>query len=146
MNLVVQRFKKGHPLYTEQTITNTDPNKGVVGTFKSVFGQWVNAETGAFICYNLERFDTLIEEGTYKYTHYFSPANKCDVLLLHDVPHKEYVEVHIANWAYQLKACSAPCTAINLAVTGGISSGNAFKKIMTLVGSSIGTIKFETSN
>lgn len=142
-HFTLQRFSKGHPFYTDAVIENTDVHKGVVGKFQSTFGQWID-ESGKFICYNLERRDTLTPEGAYSYTFYNSPANKCIVPLFENIPHFSYVEIHKANWAYQLKACSAPCVQINLAVPMGVASGAAWDKIMALMNNQTGTITIET--
>ncbi len=143
-NLLVQRFAQGNKFYTDKEITNTDAEKGVVGTFKTTFGQIVDADTNDFICYCLERRDTLIPEGTYPFTFYYSPENKLTVPLLHDVPNFSYVEVHPANWAYLLKGCVAPCTEIDISTPMGAGSRVAWQKVMGLLNNKEGNITYET--
>src|SRR4051812_7941114 len=73
-------------------------------TDKGVFG---HLEIGDdFDCVTLERHDTLIPEGTYKVTLYDSPKNKCQVPLI-NVPGRSFIEIHSANWEYQLEGCIA---------------------------------------
>ena len=143
MNFKVQRFPKNNQYYTEKTITNTDPNKGVVGTFKTVFGQIIT-DKGKFVCYCFERFDTLIPEGTYAYVFYDSPANQLTVPLLVDVPHFDKIEVHPANWAFQLKGCCAPCISIDLKIPQGSSSKTAWLMLIGLMNNEEGEITYET--
>lgn len=143
MNLIVQRFLPGHPLYSDATITNSDPKHGVVGAFQATFGQMLD-EKGNFIMYTLERRDTLTPEGTYPFGYYFSPANQRKVLLLENVPGFTSIEVHIANYPYELKGCTACGSAI---IPGGpMVSGStaAFNKLMSLLAGSTGTIKYES--
>lgn len=127
----VQRFKEGSPFYTDKLITNQEKTHGLIGSFGSIFGQIVDVN-GNKICYSLERKDTLIVEGAYDFMFYNSPANKCEVILLKDVPNHTDIEFHPANWAYQLKGCCAPCFNINLDVPQGVDSRNAFNKLMAL--------------
>src|SRR4051812_24046598 len=78
MNFKVQRFTEGHPLFSKASVTNTDPLRGIVGTFKPIFGQCVDSD-GAFLHYTMERLETLIPNGVYDYDIYYSPHNKCNV-------------------------------------------------------------------
>lgn len=148
MNLKVQRFSKGHKYFVEHEIQNDFPEKGVVGIFGSIFGQLVNADTGEFICYTLERKDTLISEGKRKFILYNSPANHSLVLLFEDEPGSNTFnrkdELHIANWCYQLKGCTAVGSEIDLSGTMLTGSSMAFKKVMQLVNLKEGTIIHET--
>lgn len=73
-------------------------------TDKGVFGHLV---TDGFDCVTLERNDKLIPVGTYKVTRYHSPRLNRTVLLLHGVPGREMIEIHNANWEYQLEGCIA---------------------------------------
>ena len=68
-----------------------------------VFGR---LSVDGFDCVTLERDDTLIPKGTYKITMYDSPSNKCVVPML-DVPGRHYIQIHPANWEYELKGCIA---------------------------------------
>ena len=82
-----------------------DPNHDVV------FGElYIN---GVFECYTLEQYSHLIDTGTYPITVYFSPHRQFEVLLLHQVPGHTYIEIHPANYPYQLKGCLAVGTAHN---------------------------------
>lgn len=49
-----------------------------------------------------------IQEGWYIAEKYYSPINKCQVWLLKDVPGRDMIEFHIANWPHQLKGCISP--------------------------------------
>jgi len=95
----VQRFAKGHPLYSEVAYKGCIP----------VFGRIVDAD-GAQIHYTMERKDTLIPEGEYDYCFYHSPTNGW-VILLKNVPGFTFIEHHIANWPNQIKGCTATSTA-----------------------------------
>lgn len=147
MNFKVQRYQPGDKYYTNKLIENTFPEHGLIGVFGSVFGQLVDVETGEVICYTLERFDTLISEGTRKYKLYFSPLNHTVVMLFEDEPgsgtYDRKFEFHIVNWAYQLKGCTGGGSAIDLDVPMLTGSTSAFKKVMALVGSETGTITHE---
>ncbi len=147
MNLKVQRFDKSHPLYTDRWIENIYPEKGLIGKFQSVFGQMVD-EDGKFICYTLERKDTLISEGKRKYIFYDSPKNHCRVLLFEDSEGSNTFarkfEFHIANWAYQLEGCTAGGIGITFEIPMLTSSTSAFNKVMSLVGVETGFITHET--
>lgn len=55
----------------------------------------------------LENTKLIIPEGNYKIKLYESPRNKRIVPLLLDVPNKTMIEVHIANYPYELKGCIA---------------------------------------
>jgi len=130
--LKIQRFKAGDPFYTEKQITNTAEHCGVVGTFGTTFGQIVNAD-GNKMSFCLERTDTLIPEGEYDFDIYDSPVNKCEVVRLLNVTGHEDIEIHPANWAYQLKGCCAPCTSIDLNIPQGNVSRTPFNTIMEYV-------------
>lgn len=66
------------------------------------------------LCRTIERPETgdihCIEEGFYVAKKYYSPANKCWVWLLQDVPGRTMIEFHIANWPHELLGCIAPGT------------------------------------
>lgn len=144
LHYTIERFPKGHSYYTEKTITNTDSSKGVIGTFGSVFGQCLDSN-GKFMHFTLERKDTLIPEGVYEYTFYYSPLNKCVVPLLKNVPHFNYVEEHIANYAYQLKGCAAHGMGIDLNTPMLQQSGKAFADLMRDMHNKTGTITYKTA-
>lgn len=144
MNFTIQRFTKGHPFYSEASITNMDDKRGVVGTFKAVFGQMLDAD-GKFIHYTMERLDTLIPNGKYKYDLYDSPHNKCKVPRLIedekgvDISERE-LEHHVANYPYQLKGCCAHGLLIDLKLTALLHSRDAFNKLMEMIGNDEGGI------
>lgn len=73
-------------------------------TDKGVFGHLV---IEGFDCVTLERDDKLIPCGTYKVTRYHSPRLNRTVLLLHNVPGRDMIEIHNANWESQLEGCIA---------------------------------------
>lgn len=52
--------------------------------------------------------NSCIEEGWYIAEKYYSPANKCIVWLLKDIPGRSMIEFHIANWPHQLLGCISP--------------------------------------
>lgn len=49
-----------------------------------------------------------IPPGEYEFETYHSPSKGVDVWLLKNVPNREYIEIHPANFAYELKGCIAP--------------------------------------
>jgi hypothetical protein len=132
----VQRFSKGHPLYSEATDS--------VG-IQPIFGQMVD-ESETRVCYTMERKDTLIPEGTYDFDFYFSPANKLKVPLLKNVPGFEYIEIHPANWPSQLKGCTAVGIGIFPDQAMLSQSVAAFTKLMNLLAGNPGKITYETLN
>ena len=148
MNLKVQRFQEGHPLYSSASATNTDESRGFVGTFKPVYGQLLDS-SGKFVCYTMERSDTLIPNGVYKYDLYDSPHNKRIVpRLIEDEKgvdiSQRFLEIHPANYLWQLKGCAAPGTAIDLKTSSILNSRIAFARIMQLMEDDIeGTITYE---
>lgn len=142
MNFHLQRFTAGHQYYSDATVTNTDASRGAVGTFKPVFGRLLD-EGRRFVCYTMERFDTLIPNGVYEYDLYLSPHNKRIVPRL-TVDEKgvnisqRYLEIHPANWPFQLKGCAAPGLTIDKATSAVYQSRKAFEIIMKLIGESKG--------
>lgn len=76
----------------------------------AVFGElYLDSE---LICLTLERLSKLIPAGTYPVSFYFSPHNQVQVPLL-TVPGREYIEIHPANYPYQLEGCIAVGTTHN---------------------------------
>lgn len=59
-------------------------------------------------CFSLENVDFLIPAGEYMGEIYDSPHNECEVILLRRVPDRTRIEIHPANWPFQLKGCIAP--------------------------------------
>lgn len=135
MNLKVQRFGQGHGFYSE----------AMDGDYKCNFGQMVD-EHGLFVCFTMERRDTLISEGTYSFSYYKSPANKAVVPLLHNVPGYDFIEIHIANYPHEVKGCTAVGLSIDVHKPMLISSGKAFNHLMDLLNLQTGTITYETLN
>lgn len=139
MNLIVQRFPIGHVFYSEAIDRHEHCE------YEAIFGQ-MYSEDIKFVCYTMERKDTLIAEGSYKFTYYKSPVNRMVVLLLHDVPGYEFIEVHIANYPHEIKGCTAVGTTIDVAKPMLIGSGRAFAKLMDLLDMEAGTITYTTIN
>lgn len=100
----------------------------------SVFGElYVNSQ---YECVSLERLSVMIREGTYPISLYFSPHFQRRLPLL-DVPGREYIEIHPANWAYQLKGCVAPGMTSN---QDSISNSLfAFNRLMNKIQEAIDT-------
>lgn len=68
---------------------------------------------GAFHCFSLERAlkdpdHCAIPEGIYDMEWYDSPHNHLTVPLLKNVPGREMIEIHPANFPEQLAGCIAP--------------------------------------
>ena len=66
---------------------------------------------GALQCFTLElpwlgnsRNISSIPAGTYKATKYESPKHG-QVLLLHEVPNRAYIEIHAGNYTRQIQGC-----------------------------------------
>lgn len=94
---------------------------------------------GSFTCKTIERSKNdpeypCIPEGWYVAKKYYSPANKCQVWLLQDVPGRTMIEFHIANWPHELLGCIAPGTeeAEQNGEPGVSHSGIAFHNFMVL--------------
>lgn len=75
------------------------------------------AHTGPFVCFSIElpwmdganiHGKSAILCGRYRLTTYQSPHLGYEVLLLLDVPGRDFVEMHIANRASELLGCIAP--------------------------------------
>jgi hypothetical protein len=142
-NLKVQRFDSAHPLYSDAWIINNDKRAGVVGKFQATFGQCIDADTAKFICFTMERRDTLIPEGKYPFVWYVSPKNG-RVPLLQNVPGFSWIEHHVANWPYQLEGCTAHGLAIDVKVPALISSRKALAKLFEHLNNEAGTVTYET--
>lgn len=162
INYKVRRYPKGHALYSEAVIMHTGDD-GVERPYQACFGCFVKQD-GAASHYTMERLDTLIPEGVYDYSLYFSPANGLVVILLHNVPHYSFIEHHIANWPFQLKGCTAHGLGIEVRTPELLNSRLAFipltKEIIEanpdakytktdqngrpVIGDVLGTITYET--
>ncbi len=125
-NLAVQRFAPTHPLFSDRKIKHEDR------FYQANFGQLIN-EFGFVLNYTMERRDTLIPCGRYDYSLYYSPVNKHVVILLHNVPGHSFIELHIANYPYEVKGCTALGKIINVKTPMLQSSGLAFNQLMYLI-------------
>lgn len=74
---------------------------------KGCFGELKIGEK--FQCYILERLDTLIPVGVYQIELTFSPRFHHLMPLL-NVPNREGIRIHPANYPNQLEGCLAPGT------------------------------------
>lgn len=140
MNLSIQRYKKGHPNYTEAMLLHDGVSYG------SVFGEMRESDTGKFIAYTMERKDTLIADGKYNFTYHNSPSNKCICPHIYSAtcPKERYILIHPANWAYQLKGCTAVGSAFDRKAPGVINSKSTFNSLMKLLNNKNGTITYKT--
>lgn len=84
---------------------------------------------GLFECYTLERPEVQILPGTYKITLYSSPIHGYKVPLLHDVPGRLFIEIHVGNYPRDTKGCILVGTQYSNGVVMG--SKLAFDKLMT---------------
>mgnify|MGYP003654135835 CR=1 FL=1 len=71
-----------------------------------------------------------INTGTYQASKYYSPKNDMTVILL-KVPNKKFIEVHPANYYYELKGCFAPVGIASM--LGGWNSQKAFKSLLNQI-------------
>jgi hypothetical protein len=78
---------------------------------------WMDNKTGV----------SCVPPGDYRVTKFTSPS-KGDVFLLHDVPDRTMIEIHIANKASELEGCIAVGRAF---FAGGITtSGETMKMLL----------------
>ena len=79
-------------------------------TPEGTFGTWVSG-TG-FKCVTLERpadgDHPCIPTGTYLCAIRYSPSHKCNIYGVQAVPGRSDIEIHAANWCFQLLGCIAP--------------------------------------
>lgn len=145
MNFKVRRYQPGQPLFSDSEAFQGDRY------YKAIFGE-LCYHANEPIHFTMERADTLIPEGTYNYSLYDSPANRCVVLLLHDVPGFSEIEHHIANFPYELKGCTAHGMKIDIKTPELLQSKIAFDAMMKIIkdaypdakpGDIIGTITYE---
>lgn len=85
---------------------------------------------GIRYCYSLENAELLIPLGEYNGIIYVSPHLNYKVILLENVPGREFIEIHKANWPRQLKGCISP--GLGLLNDGVSQSKIAFDYIMGL--------------
>jgi hypothetical protein len=84
----------------------------------------------AHAAWALENNEDRIPAGTYRVLIYDSPHFGREVPLI-DVPRREYIEIHWANWAEQLKGCIAVGQELNNDVL--LHSFDAFKELFPLI-------------
>lgn len=75
----------------------------------TIHGKFYNGKI--LICLGIENPEYLIATGKYEMVRYESPRNGTCLLLKHVIG-REYIEIHSANWSYQLKGCIAPCAVV----------------------------------
>ena len=60
---------------------------------------------GVWQMWTLEPAEKAIPAGTYPVTLYFSPKRGLNVPLLHDVPGRSFIEIHVGNWISDSDGC-----------------------------------------
>ena len=88
---------------------------------------------GHFICYSLENAEKIIPAGTYELELYSSPKNKRIVPLLKNVPNRNMIEIHIANYPSELEGCIAVGLIMEPSNERILSSTIAFDKLMSKI-------------
>lgn len=92
---------------------------------------------GDFFCWTLERPSSglfpRISAGRFALQLYPSPPNAhgFPVPLLVDVPGRSFIEIHPANWAWQLRGCIAP--GVEREVDAVWDSRAAFDRLMAKI-------------
>lgn len=92
---------------------------------------------GAMFIDNIFKFDTLenthkiISAGIYDAELYMSPKRGYNVILLKDVKDRTFIEIHIANFYYELEGCIAIGMGHNDIQV--FDSKIAFEKLMTMI-------------
>lgn len=139
----IQRFSEGHEFYTDKITIHEGKE------YKCVFGQCLDSEDN-FIDYTLERKDTLIADGKYTWEWYYSPANKMTVLRLksdsegNDISAR-CLEMHPANFSYEIKGCVALGTEIDVNTPMLLHSRTAILSLFDkLKDYKTGTVTYET--
>lgn len=66
---------------------------------------------GSFECYALENAALSIPCGTFDIELYDSPKHGPDTPQLKDVPNRENIQIHVANFWHELLGCIAPGTS-----------------------------------
>jgi len=99
-------------------------------TDHGVFGH-LSCEGDPFNCLTLENHLLNIPSGTYKVTLYDSPEWGYKVPILHDVPGREFIEIHKGNWETNSKGC----ILVGMERDGFAidSSGSAFQSLMNVL-------------
>lgn len=62
---------------------------------------------GFLECWTLENSNKIIPPGTYGIAKYYSPNNKREVPLLTGIMDRSFIEIHPANYYYELEGCIA---------------------------------------
>ncbi len=88
---------------------------------------------GKPVCYSMEKNETLIEPGSYPFSLYWSRNNKCIVPLLGGVANRSELEIHPANWLYEINGCIAPGLSINKSIPNINMSKIAFGEICKII-------------
>jgi hypothetical protein len=83
---------------------------------------------GEFYCFTLENTVKIIPTGIYGIEFYDSPKNHRIVPLLQYVPDREYIEIHPANYPWELEGCIGVGTSIATMMLA--DSKIAFNKLM----------------
>lgn len=83
---------------------------------------------GYYQCLTMENTLKIIPPGEYDIVFYDSPKNKMRVPLLNKVPNRDYIEIHPANFEFELEGCIAVGT--NKTDTMLLNSKEAFNKLM----------------
>ena len=139
----IQRFSEGHEFYTDKITIHEGKE------YQCTFGQCLDSE-GNFIDYTLERRDTLIADGIYKWDWYYSNANKMTVLrLIEDEQGNDIsgrvLEHHIACSPFDLKGCCAHSTTIDINTPMLLHSRVAILSLFDkLKNYKTGTVTYET--
>lgn len=97
----------------------------------------IENSTGRLLCYTIEKqwhenhaMTSCIPAGVYRVTRFDSPS-KGRVFLLHDVPGRTMIEIHVANLASELLGCIAVGLDFNEQGVG--RSALALQKLLALM-------------
>lgn len=121
----------------------------------ATIGKIIDPANNKFICYTVERsrYGTpcRIDAGTYKVSLYYSPSLhaklvrkglteqearlKSRVWQLHNVPGRTAIQIHIGNSYTELRGCIAPGLSVAKNKEGVQSSGLAFNRLVSYLGS-----------
>lgn len=80
-----------------------------------------------------EKGKSCIPKGTYKMVWTFSPSFRRNTWRLVDVPNRDGILIHAANFTRQLKGCIAPCLSHADLDKDGVMDGANSAKAMDLV-------------
>jgi hypothetical protein len=77
-----------------------------------------------------------IPEGEYPISIYYSEKHKREVMLLHDVPGRSMVEIHIANYPADLLGCIGVGMSreVNAVYQSGVAFDALFEKVKAAIG------------